>query len=98
MLFSRNALGISLLNIATVVGLIIGPVYAVADETPVDKKLGLKEAVEMAIEHSPTLSAAKKLISQRELEAKNAFSKFLPSLDVTTTDGISQNAKLPSII
>jgi len=105
MLFSRNRLGISLVNLVAVLGLTLPVAYAaVADEVAATtanttaKKLNLKEAVDMATEHSPTLIAAKKLISQRELERKNAFAKFLPSLDLSTTDGISQNAKLPSTI
>ena len=53
-----------------------------------EKNLSLPEAVQFALENSPVFDSAKKTQSIRELEYKNAISKFLPSADITTTNGL----------
>lgn len=52
--------------------------------------LSLSEAVKYALEHSPVLSSESHRAEIADLELKNAFSKFLPSLDASATHGIEK--------
>ncbi len=52
---------------------------------------GLKQALEYGVRHSPGLdsSARQKIIA--EAERKNAFAKFLPTIDLATANGIQKS-------
>ncbi len=58
-----------------------------APEAPATK-LGLREAVQMALQQSPVLDSARKTETTRELERKNANAKFLPQLNLSATHGV----------
>lgn len=51
--------------------------------------LNLKSAVQFAVENSPGLEATRREMAITDMERKNAFSVFLPQLDLTSTHGLS---------
>jgi multidrug efflux system outer membrane protein len=55
-------------------------------ETP---RLGLRQALEYGTERAPTLDSARRTLEIRRLERGNTFSRFLPSLDVSTSQGVT---------
>ena len=56
------------------------------------RELTLQEAIHYAIEHSPELDSAKRTQMIRGFERKNAFARFLPSFDLTTTQGLQDQS------
>jgi outer membrane protein len=58
--------------------------------------LTLPEAVRYALEHSPGYDSARKTQSVRALEYKSSFAKLLPSVDLSTTDGLQNNIPIAS--
>ena len=53
--------------------------------------LSLKDTVRFALDHSPGFDSAKKTQLVRELERRNSIAKILPSLDLSTTNGLQNN-------
>ncbi|MGZ3687439.1 MAG: TolC family protein, partial [Bdellovibrionota bacterium] len=51
-----------------------------------------------AIEHSPTLDAARRQDLTDELTAKNAFAAFLPSLDFVSNHGVQGSLNAPGFV
>lgn len=47
-----------------------------------------KEVLQIALERSPDLRAARNQLESSELEHKNAFASFLPSLDLSASHGV----------
>lgn len=72
--------------------LLLYPLAALGEGTP----LTLKSALEYATLHSPNYEAAAKSESIRSLELTNAGSRFLPSLDITATQGLQNNVPIAS--
>jgi outer membrane protein TolC len=60
------------------------PVFAATDS----KKLSLRQAIDIAVEKSPSLSTARSELNVRDLEYANSYSVFLPSLDLSATHGL----------
>src|SRR4051812_27729436 len=56
-------------------------------QTP-KKILTFKQALEFALENSPRIDSVKKMQVLKNLEHKNTVSKTLPSLDLTTVNGL----------
>jgi outer membrane protein len=63
----------------------LSPIYSLHAET-----LTLKEAVQYAINHAPTLDSARRELEVSQLQKASAFSSFLPSLDLTTGHGVGE--------
>jgi outer membrane protein TolC len=57
-------------------------------------QLSLSEAILYALQHSPKIDSALKAQDTRELEYRSALSKFLPSLDFSTSLGLQNNITL----
>lgn len=53
-----------------------------------DRKINFREAIDIAVEKSPALSSARSELNIRDLEYKNSYSLFLPSLDLSATHGL----------
>lgn len=60
------------------------PVFAALDS----EKVSFREAIDIALEKSPSLSTARSELSIRDLEYTNSYSVFLPSLDLSATHGL----------
>ena len=58
--------------------------------------LSLKDSVRFALDHSPGFDSAKKTQLVRELERRNSIAKILPSLDLSTTNGLQNNIPISS--
>lgn len=52
--------------------------------------LTFKQAIERAVEKSPSLRVTRLELEAKELEFKNAFSVFLPQLDLSTSAGLRE--------
>lgn len=61
---------------------------AVAHAAAEPPLLDLRRALEFGTEHSPALDSARRTLEIRRLERSNAVSRFLPSLDVSTSQGL----------
>jgi outer membrane protein len=51
-------------------------------------KLDLKKTIQYAVAHSPSLEATRREMSISDMNRKNAYSVFLPQLDIGSTHGI----------
>jgi hypothetical protein len=51
-------------------------------------KLDLKKTIQYAVAHSPSLEATRREMSITDMNRKNAYSVFLPQLDIGSTHGI----------
>jgi outer membrane protein TolC len=60
------------------------PVFAATDS----KKIPFRQAIDIAVEKSPSLSTARSELNIRDLEYANSYSAFLPSLDLSATHGL----------
>lgn len=58
--------------------------------------LELRGAIQHAMEHSPTLNTAKKELEIAKLNKENATARFLPSLDLTSSHGLQDDALNPA--
>lgn len=67
------------------VSLYLMPAWAVS--APL--KMNLKETIQYAVDNSPSLESIRREMSIADMERKNAYSVFLPSLDLNATHGIS---------
>jgi outer membrane protein TolC len=56
------------------------------------QSLNLEQAIQYAITHSPTLDSAKRDANINDLEKESSFSRFLPTLDFSTTDGLQKTS------
>lgn len=63
-----------------------------ADGSPVDLNLNLKQTLQYALEHSPLLNTALRNRTIRDLEVRSAWSKILPSFDVTGSGGLQDGS------
>ncbi len=63
--------------------------------TASSQKISFKEAIQIAIDKSPSLSTSRVEVDLRDLEYSNSYSTFLPSLDFNTTHGLRDSR--PSI-
>lgn len=61
---------------------------SVQERRPENKKIGFREAIQLAVENSPTLDSVRAEKKIRDLEYENSFSVFLPQLDLTATHGV----------
>ena len=52
------------------------------------RRITFKEAIQIAIEKSPTLSSVRSEIKITELEYSNSYSPFLPQLNLDATQGV----------
>lgn len=52
-----------------------------------------RAALDYALEHSPTLDSARQTQSIRELEATTAWTRLLPSLDLSATHGVGSSSQ-----
>lgn len=53
--------------------------------------LGLREVTSYALHNAPSLDATQRQAIVTQLETKNSFAAFLPSLDVTSSHGVLRN-------
>jgi outer membrane protein len=60
---------------------------ATAEASPI--KLNLKSAIQYAVDNSPQLEIARKQMAISDMERKNAYSLFLPQLNLEATHGIN---------
>jgi outer membrane protein TolC len=56
----------------------------------------LQESIQYAMEHSPKLENARHTVRIRELEQKNTVASLLPSLDLSSTQGLQNNIPIAS--
>lgn len=56
--------------------------------------LNLKQAIDYALEHSPTLNSSVREKSIREMEKENSIASFLPSLDLSATHGFRKTTPI----
>lgn len=62
--------------------------FSSAFATPSPQKISFKEAVQIAIDKSPSLSTSRMEVDVRDLEYSNSYSTFWPSLDFISTHGL----------
>ena len=60
--------------------------------TATNRSLGLKEAVEFAIGHSPAFDSLKRQLNIADLQERTATARLLPSLDLSATQGIQDSS------
>src|SRR5580698_2782911 len=58
--------------------------------------LSMTDVIRMALRESASYDSAHKALLLSELQYKNATAKFLPSVDLTTTDGLQNNVPISS--
>lgn len=71
------------------IALLFLPAFASAAQ---QQRITFSDAISYALEHSPTMDSARREAYISELDSKNAFSQFLPSLDLDTSHGIQKSS------